>query len=80
MSNMKIKLAAGTTTSDKSILKKEIIKKVIYKKADAMIVGANGVLRHVPMRVLKSGMERPISWNGVPLAGPASKPASRRPF
>lgn len=41
---MKIKLAAGATTSDKNILKREIVKKVIYKKAEQMIVGANALL------------------------------------
>ncbi len=39
---MKIKLD-GVTTSDKNIVKREILKRVIYKKAERMLVGANAI-------------------------------------
>ncbi len=39
---MKVNLD-GVTTSDKDIVKREIIKRVIYKKAERMLVGANAI-------------------------------------
>jgi len=40
---MKIKLSSGVTTSDKNIVKRDIIKKVVYKKAEEMLVGKNAI-------------------------------------
>jgi CO dehydrogenase/acetyl-CoA synthase epsilon subunit len=40
---MKVNFSTGVTTSDRAILKRDIVKKVIYKKAEAMIVGKNAL-------------------------------------